>query len=82
VGAAKRLSHQPLAQEIAKRSRWKHVTLETYNIFATPYDDLCKKYSDGPWDREKYAARHILFLERSGGYDYMERIFREQKSRC
>jgi len=67
-----------LAQEIAARSAQKHVTLDSYVISATPYDDLRQKYDDGTWDREKFAAAHILFLERNSEYDYMERIFTEQ----
>ncbi len=70
-----------LAEEIGKRSRVKkQITLDSYIISATPYDDLRKKY-DGTWDKEKFAAAHILFLGRSSEYDYMERIFREQLTR-
>jgi len=70
-----------LAQEIGARSRRKHITLDSYVISATPYDDLRKKYDDGTWDREKFADKHILFMERSSEYDYMERIFTEQLTR-
>jgi len=70
-----------LAKEIGARSRRKHIMLDSYIISATPYDDLRMKYDDGTWDREKFAARHILFLERNSVYDYMERIFTEQLTR-
>lgn len=71
--------HLPgLAQEIGARSRWKHVTLDSYIISATLYDDLRKKYDDGNWDMEKFARAHILFSVRSGEYDYMDRMFIEQ----
>jgi len=70
-----------LAQEISARSGRRHVTLDSYIISATPYDDLRKKYDDGTWDREKFAAAHILFMERGRDYDYMERIFTEQLAR-
>ena len=70
-----------LAQEIAARSAQKHVTLDSYIISATPYDDLRKKYDDGTWDKEKFAAAHILFLERNSEYDYMARMFAEQLTR-
>jgi hypothetical protein len=69
-----------LAQDIAARSDQKDVTLDSYIISATPYDDLRKKY-DGAWDRAKFAAAHILFLERNSEYDYMARIFAEQQVR-
>jgi len=67
-----------LAEEIGARSRRKHITLDSYIISSTLYDDLRKKYDDGKWDRETFAARHILFLERNSAYDYMERMFTEQ----
>jgi hypothetical protein len=71
-----------LAKEIAARSITKKlITLDSYIISATPYDDLRKKYDDGSWDREKFAGVHILFLERSSEYDYTERMFREQLAR-
>ena len=67
-----------LAKEIAARSGTKsQITLDSYIVSGTPYDDLRKKY-EGTWDREKFASKHILFLERSGDYDYMERLFVER----
>ena len=68
-----------LAEEIAARSKInKQITLDSYIISATKYDDLCKKYDDGTWDREKFAENHILFLERNSEYDYLSLIFEEQ----
>jgi hypothetical protein len=67
-----------LAQEIGARSAQKHIALDSYIISATPYDDLRKKYDNGTWDWGKFAAAHILFLERNSEYDYMERMFTEQ----
>lgn len=67
-----------LAIGISARSRRKNIMLDSYIISATPYQDLYKKYDDGTWDREKFAGAHILFLERSEEYDYMERIFKDQ----
>jgi hypothetical protein len=34
----------------------------------------------GSWDREKFAAAHILFRERNSEYDYMVGLFAEQPS--
>jgi len=65
-----------LAQEISARSGRRDITLDSYIISATAYDDLRKRYDDGSWDREKFAAAHILFLERNSEYDYMKRIFK------
>jgi hypothetical protein len=62
-----------LAQEIAKRSRRQDITLDAFIISATPYEELYRHYDDGTWDRARFAEKHILFPERSGGgYDYME----------
>ena len=70
-----------LAKGIGARSRRKDITLDSYIISATPYHDLRKKYDDGTWNREKFADAHILFLERSEEYDYMQRIFADQLKR-
>jgi len=70
-----------LAEEIGARSGKKNIMLDSYIISSTPYDDLRKKYDDGKWDKIKFAAKHILFLERDSEYDYMEKIFREQVTR-
>jgi len=68
-----------LAKDIGARSkRRRDVTLNSYIISATPYKDLRKKYDDGTWDKKKFADAHILFLERSKEYDYMERVFKDQ----
>jgi len=64
-----------LADEIGQRSGRRDITLDSYIISATPYDDLFRRYDDGTWDREKFAQKHILFQERSRTYDYMQRLF-------
>jgi hypothetical protein len=69
-----------LAKAIAARSRWKRVTLDSYIVSATPYDDLYRKYDDGTWSRDKFAGHHILFPERNDGYDYLQIIFKGQLS--
>lgn len=71
-----------LAKGIGARGKRKDITLDSYILSATPYDDLHKKYDDGTWDRAKFAHVHILFLERNEEYDYIERIFTEQLRRC
>lgn len=67
-----------LGREIGARSGRANVTLDSYIISATPYDDLYKVYDDGSWDVAKFAARHILFPRRDKGYDYIEAIFRDR----
>jgi hypothetical protein len=67
-----------LAREIGKRSRRQDIALDSYTISGTSFDDLCQRYDDGTWDREKFAQRHILFQERSQEYDYMKKLFERQ----
>ena len=68
-----------LAQEIGERSHRKGVTLDSFIISATAYDDLFKYYDDGTWDRERFFSKaHILFQERNEQYDYIERIVENQ----
>jgi hypothetical protein len=61
--------------EIGQRSGRQDITLDSFIISATPYDDLCKRYDDGSWDRDKFAKHHILFQERNQDYDYLCKIF-------
>jgi len=67
-----------LATEIAERSGRRDVTLDSYIVSATKFEDLRKKYDDGSWDRPKFAEAHVLFMERNAEYDYMKTIFAEQ----
>jgi hypothetical protein len=70
-----------LAREISARSGRGHITLDSYIVSATSYDDLRKKYDDGTWDIEKFARAHILFMEPGNEYDYVGRIIAEQLTR-
>ena len=47
------------------------VRLDSYIVSATSFEDLQPRYDDGSWDLERFAARHILFPVRDGGYDYL-----------
>ncbi|NWG13178.1 MAG: restriction endonuclease subunit R, partial [Acidobacteria bacterium] len=67
-----------LAKEIGERTGRKDVTLDSWIISATPFEELRKKYDDGTWNRERFAEAHILFMDRSGEYDYVKRIFAGQ----
>ncbi len=67
--------HLPeLAREISRRSGTPNVQLDSFIVSATPHQALYKRYDDGTWDREKFAARHILFPERDDAYDYLTKI--------
>ncbi|MBN1383244.1 MAG: DEAD/DEAH box helicase family protein [Deltaproteobacteria bacterium] len=67
-----------LAKEMGKRSK-KNIMLDSFIISATPYDDLHKRYDDGTWNREKFAAKHILFQKRGEDYDYLHILFTSMK---
>ena len=63
-----------LADEISKRSGTTDVELDSFIISETRYEELHKNYDDGKWDREKFAAKHILFPVRDDEYDYLAKI--------
>lgn len=67
-----------LAKEIGERSGQRDVDLDSYIVSATPYEDLYPRYDDGTWDRETFAQKHILFMERNDQYDYLSFIFRKR----
>lgn len=70
-----------LARQINQRSGRDDISLDAFIISATRYDDLYQHYDDGTWDRARFAAKHILFPERSaGGYDYMRILFGGRES--
>lgn len=51
-----------LAKEIGQRSGRQDIALDSFIISATPYEELRTRDDDGSWDREKFAAHHILFF--------------------
>ena len=59
-----------LSKEIAARSGNPDVHLDSFIISTTPYEVLRKKYGDGNWTKEAFAAKHILFQDD----DYIPRI--------
>jgi hypothetical protein len=71
-----------LAREIGKRSKRQDITLDSYIISATSFDDLRQRYDDGTWNREKFAEKHILFPDRSEEYDYMKILLRQLTHAC
>ncbi|MCG6533625.1 MAG: DEAD/DEAH box helicase family protein [Syntrophales bacterium LBB04] len=64
-----------LAKQMGQRSKKKNISLDSFIISATPYDDLYKRYDDGAWDRVKFAEKHILFPEQKKDYDYLRILF-------
>jgi len=69
---------QAQAVDALKRSKIKNVTLDSFVISITPYDELRTKICDesGPWSREKFAESHILFFNDTEQKSYLEKIVR------
>ena len=65
-----------LAREIASRSANPEVQLDSFIVSATKYEDLWRRYDNGTWTREDFAAKHILFQERDAEYDYIKHLLR------
>jgi len=60
-----------LASALRERTDLENVTLDSYIISATPYENLRMRYDDGTWDKRRFAEAHILFFERNEKYDYL-----------
>jgi len=60
-----------LANAMSARSNISNVSLDSFIVSATPYDELRTRYDDGTWDRKRFAEAHILFPERTAEYDYL-----------
>ena len=63
-----------LARAVSERSQMSNVSMDSFIVSATPFDKLRSEYDDGSWERMDFAEKHILFFERNGEYDYIERI--------
>ena len=55
------------------------MTLDSFILSATPYQDLRTRYDDGAWDRERFAKSHILFREQSAPCDHVARMIDPQE---
>mgnify|MGYP001580980989 FL=1 len=71
VDLHKRLQAQ--ASDALKRSKVKNLTLDSFVVSATLYDDLRKKHGL-EWDKQKYADAHILFFGDGKDNAYLEEI--------
>ena len=54
-----------------------NVSLDSFIVSATPYEELYKSYDSGNWSRDKFAEKHILFQEAQNNSDYIAPIFQE-----
>jgi len=63
-----------LAKAMCERAKLRHVSLDSFIVSATPFDDLRTRYDDGSWNRQKFTEVHILFPERNETYNYIEGV--------
>lgn len=63
-----------LTKAICKRSGQSDISLDSFIVSATAFDDLHTRYDDGSWDRKKFQEAHILFPVRTSEYDYIAAI--------
>lgn len=54
----------PIQTKLA--TKHKNVTMDSFVISETPYDDLVKNYDSGDWKEEDFHERHILFAGEVG----------------
>lgn len=60
-----------LEADLHERTKTKNISLDSYIISATKYDDLKPHYGEGDWSKDKFTEHHILFFED----DYLPLIF-------
>ena len=63
-----------LAKAMQTRTTLKNVTLDSFIVSATSYQDLRTRYDDGTWDRDRFTKAHIVFPERCRECDYIAAI--------
>ncbi len=66
-----------LAQSMATPEGVSSVSLDSYIVSATPFDELRRNYDDGSWTRERFKEKHILFRDGGSGRgcDYLAALF-------
>ena len=68
--------HKELQNHVAdarKKSKKKHLMLDSFLVTGTPFDELRRKHGL-EWDRAEYAKAHILFFGEDGDRTYLETI--------
>jgi len=63
-----------LAEAMCDRVKLKNISLDSFIVSATPYEDLRTRYDDGSWGMKRFAAAHILFPQRTAQYNYLAAI--------
>ncbi len=53
-----------LTKEMNNRAGFRNVTLDSYIISVTPFEELRLRYGDGKWDKDRFATEaHVLFRQ-------------------
>ena len=65
-----------LTRAVSEHSQMWNVSMDSFIVSATPFNELRSKYDTGLWEMTDFAKKHILFFERNDEYDYIERILR------
>jgi len=68
-----------LSEVWGRKAKLKNITLDSFIISATPYEELRDYYGDGTWSRKQFSMKHILFFEHSSEYDYVEIMFASER---
>ncbi len=67
-----------LSQEWGDKLGLKNVTLDSFIVSATPYDELREYYGSG-WGHKEFTNSHILFEQSEEGY--CQHLFGEHSTR-
>jgi hypothetical protein len=63
-----------LSETWRKKPRAKDVTLDSFIVSATSYDELSEYYA-GTWTQQDFTEHHILFPVQGPRYDYLSILF-------
>ena len=64
-----------LTESWRKKSRAKEVSLDSFIVSDTPYDELTDHYATGKWTLEDFTEHHVLFPVQVRGYNYLRILF-------
>ena len=68
---------ETMTKDLAKRTGFKNVRLDSFIVSTTSYQELKPNYGDGHWSKKEFKDKHILFQERGTEYDYMSLLLRQ-----
>ena len=66
-----------MTEDLAERSCFKNVRLDSFIVSTTSYQDLKPLYGNGHWSKIDFKDKHILFQEHGEEYDYISAILQQ-----